>query len=155
MSKYEILCPLSEHPELAHFDDNGLHAWAEAFSVPLRRDWRGKLSTSLEDAYRVRGILDEAKVRAAELDNARLERLAAVDAAQKAPLQAKLDRAARRSAAHAAIDADELPLSDERWRDWESRADSKAAELFAPPAPPVEVDTRSPLERLLAKGGVS
>jgi hypothetical protein len=61
-----------------------------------------------------------------------------------------LERNDRRIAAHAALDA-ESPFVDERHREWERKADEKAALLFAPSLPVPEVDNRTSLERLKAK----
>jgi len=114
------------------------------------RDWRDEISTDLRDAYKVRESLNADHVRQAEVENSERERRAAETDAQLAPLTRRLERQHRRAEMVAALD-DSIPFGDERYRDWEARADELGAALFATSAPTAEPDTRSPLERIKAK----
>ncbi len=150
-----LLCAVQDHPELADLDEAGVRLWAEAHSLALHRDWRGLLCTSLEDAYRLRGILDAEHQRKAEADAARLAQAKADDEIWLGRIRRRADAAARRAELHAAVD--ELPLpgvtfTDERMRDWEDKADEYGRALFAQLEPQPELDTRTPVERLKAKG---
>lgn len=147
----EHLCPVVEHPELEHLDETGIRMWADAHRLVLHRDWRGLLCTSLEDAYKLRRILDEDAIRQAQSDEERRQRLEDESAATFAHLKRRLEAQDRKTRALAAIEADTVPFQDERIRDWEQRMDEMAAAMFVPPAPPP--DTRTSLERLKDKAG--
>lgn len=149
MTYTEHLCPITEHPELSHLDDAGLHLWADAHGLTVHRDWRGLLCTTLDDAYKLREILDEEAVRQAIAEQAERDRIAAEDELRLAPIRRKLEAHQRRQDALTAI-AD-IPFDDERLRDWEARADERGEALFEKIEPAPEVDTRTPLERLMAK----
>lgn len=149
------LCAVQDHPELADLDEAGIRLWAEAHDLDLHRDWRGLLCTDLEDAYKLRGILDAEHQRKAEADNARRAQLDAEDEIRLGHIRRRVEAQAHRAALHAAVDAAPLgiPFEDERRRDWEAKVDELGQALFAKVAPPPELDTRTPIERIKAKRG--
>lgn len=142
------LAPLTEHPELKHLDDAGCRTWAEAHNLTLHRDWRGKLATTLEDAYKLRSILDADNLRQAEQDNARMAALSAEADAALAPLLERLARQGRRAQLMRELEG-EAPV-DGRVVDWDARMTELGDARFIPDSIP-QVDTRTPLERLMAQ----
>jgi hypothetical protein len=145
------LCPLRQHPELATFDDDGLQLFVDVLGVDMYRNWDSSPATTEQGAWLVRQHLDAERLRQAQADDIALARAELDQAAYLGPLRRKLDRIDRRAAAHAAVEADLIPFEDERRRDWERRADEKAAVMFATPEPTPVVDDRTSLERLKAK----
>lgn len=145
------LAPLRQHPELAGMDDATLTLFADTLGIDTIRNWDGALATTIAGAWRIREHLEAEHRRRAEADNARRDQLAAQSAAELAPIHRKLAVQQRRMDALAAIDADR-PI-DPRYAQWEADASERGdARLAAPALPATEPDTRSPLERLLAKG---
>lgn len=151
ITRPEILCPVQEHPELTYLDDAGVEVWAQAHNLTLYRDWRGLYATNIADAYRLREALDADRVRQAEAETARRAQAEAEDEARFGAIRRRLEIAAQKAELHKAVEELDVPFADERFKDWEAKADEYGRALFEKALPQSEPDYRTPLQRIKDK----